>query len=83
MGDFVFAVVSQKGSHVKLRRISEVHPENWTVFRPFLVHVRRLFVLTSPPFLELDRDEIPQGGVNALVHVDVVEKPSQLSRASV
>jgi len=38
-------------------------------------------VLTSPPFLELDRGEIPQGGMDALVHVDVVEKPAQLAQS--
>jgi hypothetical protein len=37
-----------------------VDPKNWTVFRPFLVRIRRLVVLTLPPFLELDRVEIPR-----------------------
>ena len=37
-------------------------------------------MLTLPPFLELDRGEIPQGRMDALVHVDVVEKPAQLAQ---
>ena len=36
-------------------------------------------MLTPPPFLELDWREIAQRGVDALVHVDVVQEPAQLA----
>jgi hypothetical protein len=45
-----------------------------------LARLRRLFVLTLPRFLELDRGEIPQARMDALVHVDIVEKPAQLAQ---
>ena len=36
-------------------------------------------MLASPSFLELAWSEVPQGGVDSLAHVDVVQKSAQLN----
>jgi hypothetical protein len=48
---------------------------------PFLVNIDRLLTPATPLFLELDRRKVAQRGVDALVHVDVVQEPAQLGHS--
>ena len=53
-------------------------PSGWTQIPRYLVNVGLLGLLFPPLAIKLGRSEIAQGGMDALVHVDLIEKASDL-----